>query len=202
MPEPTIQNGTMSSDRTKILLTGVTIGILALAQPAAAETAIYGPGASGVSPAYSLPIHVVDAVVGTLRLENRPIWRAARDEALSEWGIPFTVTRLPESSLPYLFDDNIGTVGYDGMLIPDAILLVRNRMSYSTEQGGYSAAVNGGIVVFSPWAPLWKPWGGLSGVIAHEIGHALGFNHGGTGVMAGADRVNDVELALAKGYYA
>jgi hypothetical protein len=177
----------------------VIAGLLATASPATATT--WSPGESGVAPAYTLPIHVVDAMVGSLRPDHRRAWRQARNEALAEWGIPFTVTRLPESSLPYLFDDNIGTVGIDGMLVPDAILLVRSRLSYSTEQAGYAVAVNGGLAAFNPWAPWWKPSGGMSGVIAHEIGHALGFYHGGTGVMAGAFRVNDEERTLAQAYY-
>jgi hypothetical protein len=188
----------------RLALAALAVGTIVMAQPATAylgTPGTWGPGESGVSPAYTLPVHVVDTMVGTLRPENRKAWRQARNEALTEWGIPLTVTRMDESALPYLFDDNIGTVGYDGMLIPDAILIVRNRMSVFADQGGYSATVNGGIAVISPWAPWWRPNGPMTSDIAHEVGHALGFNHGGTGVMMGAEHVNDEERALAQAYY-
>ena len=38
-------------------------------------------------------------------------------------------------------------------------------------------------------------------LVCHEIGHALGFAHGGTGVMAGAWRPNAEEIAALEAYY-
>jgi len=179
----------------------VLAALLILQVAAPAEAVTWGPVETGLLPKYTVPIHVVDTMIDTLRPDHRREWRQARGRALTEWGVPFYVTRMPEASLPYLFDDNIGTVGVEGMLAPDTILIVRNHTSSPTQQGGYSPTAMGGIVILSPWAPWWKPWGGMAGTIAHEYGHALGFNHGGTGAMAGADHVNDEERALALAYY-
>jgi hypothetical protein len=132
-------------------------------------------------------------------VEKRKQYRLERNAALTEWGVPFTVERMDESSLPYLFDENIGNVGVDGMLIPDAVLITRSYIL--TDQGGYSATVNGGIVATFPWRGWWIGTGTIRSIIAHEYGHALGFGHGGTGVMMGAGHVNDEERSLARSYY-
>jgi hypothetical protein len=185
----------------KLTVAVLTVAIFTIPQTASADTVAWGIGSSGETPAYTVPIHFVDAMIDTLRPDRRREWRQARNRALTQWGIPFTVTRLSESSLPYVFDDNIGTVGIDGMLVPDAILIVRNRMSAHADQGGYSSGVNGGIAILTPWAPWWKSASNIIPAVAHEVGHALGFYHGGTGVMSGAERVSDEERALAQAYY-
>ena len=170
------------------------------ASPAQAVT--WGPGDSGVAPAYSVPIHVVDTMASTLSLKHRETWRVARDKALSEWGVPFYVTRLPETSLPYLYDADIGTTGIDGMLTPDTVTIVRSHNADVFTQGGYSPTVNAGIVILTPWKPWWDRQGSpLTFELAHEYGHAIGFQHGGNGVMMGAFRVNDQERQLASAYY-
>ena len=185
----------------KTALAALGIALSLLATPAQAST--YGPD-SGVAgtPTYTLPILVIDTVMGTLSHTNRPLWREARDKALAMWGLPFEVRRQPESSLAYPWtDENINAGLAITDIIPNAILLVRMRSVFNQECAGWVETEQGGIVAYSPWAPLWRDASQNAGVIAHEIGHTLGFGHGGAGVMSGGDRVNAEELALAQTYY-
>lgn len=155
------------------------------------------PPARLVAPHYpTMPdfIRVYDTVVRTAgwRRSERRLWRDVRTKALTRWGYPFRVLErglVRGDYLPNGITLDVQAIGtssnnYGGF----GLAPIDNPSSSDYDEATWNDAK--GFVLMHPTtvanAFAARVGGYLTGAMCHEFGHALGFGHGGTGIMRSA----------------
>src|SRR5262245_30892405 len=141
---------------------------------------------------------------------QKKLWRKARDTALGRWQYPYKVKEF--SDFDAYREEGITL----GIQEPDpnsannygGFGLAPIEPAYTAAYAEWVWNSGRGFVMLHPDEVrrmfLGRVTGRLTGVICHELGHALGFGHGGTGIMESAVNPpyypNDEELKALHSY--
>lgn len=190
----------------------LTLVLMGLATTAHASTQTWYPGGTdglANSPVYAMPIPFVDGVRGCIpHGKLKRTWTHLRNSAFEQWGLPFDVLK----------STCLNMTGQPTITPEDA---PANTITFFVLRGGW---YSGGYITAESWGYSQEHGAGYAEfqnvkrdvrvapkgtgrIILHELGHALGFAHGGDDIMkwsyqAGAEPVvGQEEHRAIRAYY-